>query len=83
LLGDGGERGAGLFGFDDDDGDAIDEQEVIARASFERHFADGNAGSGGEIEGFVILEYPTAGGELCELLPLVSSQIPGPIRGEW
>ena len=39
LVRHGGQRGAGSFRLDDTDRFAIDEQEVVASAGFERDFA--------------------------------------------
>ena len=59
LLGDNGKRRARLFRFDDAQGFAIHEQEIIAWAGVERNFAQRNAASGGKIHRFEILHDPT------------------------
>lgn len=47
LLGDGGERGAFFLGFDDAEGLAIDEEDVVSRATHRLHFPDGDSTGGG------------------------------------
>lgn len=64
LLGDAGEQRALLFRLDHADGPAIHEQEVIARAGFQRSFAQRDATTGGGIELPVILNDPAGRGEL-------------------
>jgi hypothetical protein len=49
LPGDAGERGAGFFGFDHADRDAVNEEQVVAGAAFERDFAQGDAAGCAEV----------------------------------
>lgn len=60
----GGERCSNLFGFDHTRGFAIHEEEIIARAGREGGFSQGDATTGGEIDGFEILNDPPARREL-------------------
>lgn len=50
LLGDSGERGAFFLGFDNAEGLAADEEDVVSGAAVGLHFADGDSAGGGEIE---------------------------------
>jgi len=64
LLGDAGERGAGLLGFDHANRLAADEEQIIAGAGLELDFAEGDAGTGGKVDGFDILNDPAGRDEL-------------------
>ncbi len=64
LLGDAGKQRALLLRLDHADGLAIHEQEVIARAGFQRRFAQRDATAGRGIELPVILNDPAGRGEL-------------------
>jgi hypothetical protein len=64
LFSDGGQGGAGFFGFDIDDGLPVNKKEVIAGTGFKGNFAQGNSATGGEINRLVILNNPAAGNEL-------------------
>ena len=64
LLGDARQERALLLGLGDADRFAVHEQEIVARAGFERRFAQGDAASGGWIELLVVLNEPAARGEL-------------------
>jgi hypothetical protein len=63
LLGDGGEGGAGFLGLDHAEGQAIDEEEIIAAAGRERDLAEGDAAGGGGVIGAIILDGPAGGDE--------------------
>ena len=64
MVGNGGERCADLLGFNHAEGFAIDKQKIIAGASCERHFPDGDAAPGRKINGPVVLHEPAACDEL-------------------
>ena len=64
LLGNARQQRAFLLGFDDADGLAIDQQQVIAGAGLERCFAQRDALPGGEIHRLVILRGPAGRDEL-------------------
>jgi hypothetical protein len=57
---DTGERGALFLGFDDGDGFAIDEEEVVGFAvtGFERELAEGDAAGGEEVRIGGVLDGP-------------------------
>ena len=55
-----GQQRAFLLGFDNADGLAIYEQEIIARPRLERDFADGNTPTRAQIDLLVILQHPAA-----------------------
>jgi len=57
---DAGQGGAGLLGFDDAGGPAIDVEEIVggAVARFEGELPDGHAATGVEIDGARILHGP-------------------------
>jgi hypothetical protein len=61
LLGDGGESGAFFLGFDDAEGLAVDEEDVVGRSAVGLHFPDGDAARGGEIERGDVLDCPARG----------------------
>ena len=70
LFGDGREGGALFFGFNDADGLAVHQQKIVAGPGFERNLSNGDAASGGEVEGLVILHEPACGDEFrVNLLP--------------
>ena len=69
LLGDARQESAFLLGLNDADPFAIDEQEIVAGAGFQRHFAQRDAASRGRIELFVVLNDPPARNELRVNLP--------------
>ena len=58
LLGDTAQKRAFLLGFNDADRFAVNEQEIIAGAGFERDFAEGDAAPGGKINLDVVLNGP-------------------------
>ena len=58
LLGDTAQERAFLFGFNDADRFAVNEQEIIAGAGFERDFAEGDAAPGRKINFGVVLNGP-------------------------
>ena len=60
LIGDTRKRGACFLGLDDADRLAVDEQQVVAAAALQRHFAQRDAAPGGEVERLVILNDPAA-----------------------
>ena len=60
MVGDLRERDAGFLGFDDADGFAVDEKQVVAAAFFQTNFADGDAARRGEVELLVVLDDPAA-----------------------
>lgn len=60
LVGDSRKGSAFRLGFDNADGLSIDEQEIVARPTLERHFAQRNAATSGGGERFVILNSPAA-----------------------
>ena len=64
LIGDGGERGAYLLGFNYAESFAVHEEQVIAGTGLERRLAQRDAASGGWIELLVILNDPAARNEL-------------------
>jgi hypothetical protein len=58
---DTGQRGAGLFGFDDPDSGATDKEEIIRKAMpcFERELADGDAAGNTQVRMLRILHRPS------------------------
>ena len=64
LLGEAGERGAGLLGLDRAGCPAVDEQEVVGLAGGQREFADRHAARGLAVEFVAMLQDPPGGFEL-------------------
>lgn len=63
LLRHGGKGRADFLGLDHSDGLTVHQQEVIAAAGLQRNLADGNALSGAEVDGAVVLYHPATGNQ--------------------
>lgn len=86
LLRDAREHGADPLGLDHADGPAVSEEQVIARAGLELDLAEDDAGAGGEVDGFDVLDDPAGLDEsasICRRAGLWTSRALGCVNDLW
>lgn len=64
LIGHAGKGDALFFRLDDTDGLPVDDEQVVTRAGFQRHFAKDDTARRAEVQFFVILHDPAGGDEI-------------------